>query len=415
VFALLFLSTLSFAAGPADPLPSDAHQSNAPAAGLQALDRRDYSQAEQIFSKLAAADPQDYSTFFNLALAETALKKDDAAAQHYRQALVLKPGLYEAELNLGMLYLRDQRPADALPLLREAAQQKPNQPRPKRYLGDSLLAGGDLAGAADAYRQALALDPKLAAAELGLGQCFARQEKLDDALPHYRQAVALDPSLKSYLLELSVAFSKANRPDDALALLKQFPDDAGAREESGRLYLATNHPAEAVVAFQAAAALSPTPSNKLALATAYLKNNQPDLAAPLLNEALAANSNDYDLRMVVARIHRDKHDYIRAGNEFVSAAQLRPNSVEAWNEAASAFVIAQQYPQALAILDKIHNLNAETAGNFYYRALVLDKLHQIKPAIVNYRRFLAVSEGKFPDQEFVARQRSRILEKEAAR
>jgi hypothetical protein len=34
---------------------------------------------------------------------------------------------------------------------------------------------------------------------------------------------------------------------------------------------------------------------------------------------------------------------------------------------------------------------------------------------VNYQRFLAVSGGKFPDQEFIARQRSRILEREATR
>jgi len=410
LFAVPFLLTLSLAAGQTDTASSALQ-----AAGLQALDHGDYSQAEQVFSKLVAADPKDYTAFFNLALAETALKRDDQAAQHYHQVLVLKPGLYEAELNLGLLYLRDQRPADGVPLLRAASQQKPNQVRPKRYLGDSLLAIGDLAGAAEAYTQAIALDPKLGAAELGLGQSLARQGKLDDALPHYQRAAVLDPALKSFLLELGVAFSKANRAEDAIALLKQFPDDPGAGEELGRLYLATNRPADAVAQLEAVAAASPTPGNKLALASAYIKNNQPDLAAPILKEALVANPNDYDLRMVVARLHRDKHDYIRAGNEFVSAAQLRPSSVEALNEAASAFVIGQQYPQALAVLDKIHSLNAESAGDFYYRALVLDKLHQIKPAITNYQRFLAVSQGKFPDQEFVARQRSRILEREAMR
>lgn len=410
MLALLFFLTISIATGQTDSHPPDPQQ-----VGLAALDHADYAQAEQIFSRLSAADPRDYSALFNLALAETALKKDEQAAGHYAQVLVLKPGLYEAELNLGMLYLRDHRAAEAVPLLRQAAQQKPNQPRPKRYLGDSLLAEGDAAAAAEAYTQALALDPKLAAAELGLGQSLARQGKLDDALAHYQRAASLDPALKSYLLELGAAFSKANRSDDAIGLLKQFPDDPGAREELGRLFLVSNRPADAVVQFQAAVAASPTSANKLALASAYIKNNQPDLATPILTEALAANPNDYDLRMVIARIHRDKHDYVRAGNEFVGAAQLRPNSVEAWNEAASAFVIAQQYSQALAVLDTIHNLNAETAGDFYYRALVLDKLHQLKPAIENYRRFLAVSAGKFPDQEFIARQRSRILEKEAAR
>lgn len=405
MFAVLFLAPLLLAGGQAD-LQST---------GLEALRHQDYQQAEQIFSKIAAADPKDYSALFNLAFAETALNKDEQAAEHYKQVLALKPGLYEAELNLGILYLREHRPADAIPLLREASQQKPDQARPKRYLGDGLLATGDFSGAADAYRQALTLDPKLAAAELGVAQSLARQGKLDDALPHYRQAAALDPNLKSFLLEAATAFEKANRPEDAIALLKEFPDDPGAREELGRLYLAANRPADAVTEFQAGVAISPTPANKLALATAYLKNNQPDLAQPILEQALAADPNDFDLRMVVGRLHRDKHDYAAAAQQFVAAAQIKPDSVKAWNEAASAFVLAEQYPQALAALDKIHSLNAETAGDFYYRAIVLDKLHQIKPALANYQRFLQLSGGKFPDQEFIAQQRSRILEKEANR
>ena len=388
-------------------------QTNHEAAGLQALQQQNYQQAEQIFSELVAADPKDYSAFFNLAFAETALKKDDQAAEHYKQALALKPGLYQAELNLGMLYLRNHRAADAIPLLRDATQQKPNEARPKRYLGDSLLATGDFSGAADSYRQALAIDPKLAPAELGLAQSLARQGKLDDALPHYRQAATLDPTLKSFLLEASVAFEKANRPEDAIALLKEFPDDPGAREELGRMYLATNRPAEAVSQFQAGAAISPSPANQVALATAYLKNNQPDLARPILEQALASDPNDYDLHMVVGRIYRDKHEYTTAAKQFTAAAQIKPDSVEAWNEAANAFVLAGLYPEGLAALDKLRNLKAETAGDFYYRAIVLDKLHQVKPALESYQRFLQVSEGKFPDQEFIARQRSKILEKEA--
>lgn len=405
MFAVLFLAAFSFSGG----------QTNPQAEGLQALDRRDYRRAEQIFTKLAAADPKDYSALFNLALAETALNEGNEAAEHYKQTLALKPNLYEAELNLGILYLREQRPADAEPLLRDAAKQKPNQARPLRYLGDSLLAGGDFNGAADAYCQALAVDPKLAPAHLGLGQSLAREGKLDDALPHYRQATELDSKLNSYLLELAVAFSKANRPDDAIPLLKGFPNDAGAREELGRLYLAARRPADAVPEFQAAAQLSPTPANKLALATAYLQNHQPDLAAPILEQALASNPNDYELRMAVGRLHRDKHEYARAAGEFVASAKLKPDSVEAWNEAATAYVLAELYPQGLAALDQVHRLNAEKAGNFYLRAIVLDKLHQVKPALASYQRFLALSQGHYPDQEFIARQRSRILQKEANR
>ena len=410
MFRLFFLLPLLFAGGQDNPQTAGLQ-----ASGLQALDRGDYAAAEQIFSKLVAADQKDYSALFNLALAETALKKDDAAIEHYKQTLAIKPNLYEAELNGGILYLRNHRPAEALPLLKDAAQRRPKEARPKRYLADSLLATGDLDAAANTYREALALDPKLAGAELGLGQSLLRQDKLDEALPHYRQAAQLDPQLKSFLVEIAAAFSKANRPNEAITLLKEFPENAGAREELGRLYLAGNQPAAAVEEFQAAVSMSPTAANRLALATAYLKNNQPKLAAPILEEALAASPDDYELRMAVGRLHRDGHDYKAAAAQFLAAANAKPNSVEAWNEAAGALILAEQYGQALAALDKIHNLNADKPGNFYFRAVVLDKLHQVKPALASYQKFLQVSEGKFPDQEFIARQRSRLLEREANR
>jgi tetratricopeptide (TPR) repeat protein len=248
-----------------------------------------------------------------------------------------------------------------------------------------------------------------------LGQSLIALGALDEAAPHFRQAAALDGSLKSYLMEMATAFEKANRPADAVSLLKEFPSDVAAREELGRLYLSLNRPGDAVEEFRQSVEASPTPANKLALATAYLKNNQPDLAAPILEQALASAPDDYELRMVVGRIRRDRHSYADAAREFTAAARIKPDSVEAWNEAATAFVLSSQYSEALAALDKVHSLNGDTPGDLYYRALVYDKLHLIKQALASYEQFLQSSSGKFPDQEFIARQRSRILAKEANR
>ena len=383
--------------------------------GLQALDRGDFAQAQQTFAQLVADDPKDYASLFNLALSEGALKRDSDAIGHYKQVLVLKPGLYEAELNLGILDLRGNHVADAVVELQAAAQQKPGAARPQRYLGEALLDQGDYPAAQTAFESAVKIDPKVSVAELGLGQVLLRQNKLDEALPHYKQAVALDAANKSFLLEIATAFLQAGRQADSVDLLAQFPDDAGAREALGKAYLGMNRPADAVEQFEAATKISPTPANQVALASAYLKNNQAALAQPILEQQLAANPNDYDLRMVVGRLHRDRREFTVAGNLFLSAANLKPGSVEAWNEAASAFIMTDDFAATLAALDKVRALNAETEGDFYYRAMVLDKLHQVKPALASYQRFLQVSQGKHPDQEFIARQRSRILEKEASR
>jgi tetratricopeptide (TPR) repeat protein len=77
---------------------------------------------------------------------------------------------------------------------------------------------------------------------------------------------------------------------------------------------------------------------------------------------------------------------------------------------AGVLTLAEQYPQALAALDRVHALGQEIPGDYYLRAIIEDKLHQFKPALEAYRKFLASSDGKNPDEEFKARQRARIIE-----
>ncbi len=414
--SLVFLISIGFLAVtpalpqtalPVNPVPVYSEEE-----GLKALDRQDFKQAEQIFIKLATDDPKDYGALFNLSLAEAAQQKNDVAITHLQKVLELKPGLYEAELNLGLVYLRSGKAAEAEPHFEAAVRQKPDQFRPQMLLADDQLALGKNEAAAKSYEAALKLNSKSARAELGWAQSLLHLGSLDEAAKHYREAATLDPKLSSYQLELAAAYATANRPADAIAILKESPNEPRASEQLGNLYLASNQPQLAVEQFEAAVKKSPTPANKMALATAYLKNNQDALAAPILEKSLAANPNDYDVQMALGRIWRDKKDYRNAIDRFFAASKLKPNDAAAWNEIATACVIAEMYPEALGALDQIHRLNAEKPGHFYLRAIVLDKLRQNKPALANYRRFLELSQGKSPDEEFKARQRVRILEHE---
>ena len=95
-----------------------------------------------------------------------------------------------------------------------------------------------------------------------------------------------------------------------------------------------------------------------------------------------------------------------------AAAKIKPDLDTPWSELAAAATLAEAYPQALYALDQVRRLHAEKAGHFYFRAIILDKLKQKKPALENYRRFLELSQGEHPDEEFKARQRARILEHE---
>ncbi len=410
MFALALVFLLAKASAPPASPVADPQ-----AEGLAALDHNDFDRARQIFSKLAAADPKDYYLQFNLALAETGLLRDAEAITHLNQALALKPGLYEAQLNLGMLHLRDNQPSEAVPFLQAAAKQKPDQINVRRVLAQAYQQSGKFDEAAGLWRQLAKDQPQSAAPLVQLGECLVKAGKVEEAVPVFEQAAQRDPNARRYLVALVPDLIRSQHGDRAIQILKQLPDSADAHAELGRLYLEANRTSDAVPEFEAADHLAPTSQNAQALATAYLRNNQPQLAQPLLEKALVENPRDFDLQMVVGRLYRDQHQYVKAADYFYKAAQLRSESVEAWNEVATSTVLSEQYPQALAALDQVRSLHAEKPGNFYLRAIVLDKIHQAKPALASYQQFLATSEGKNPDEEFKARQRVRILTKEVNR
>lgn len=385
------------------------------AEGIKALEAANYEQAALLFSKAVEADPTDFAACFHLALAQSFLGRDAEAIQTYRKTLELKPGLYEAELNLGIVLLRQKQAAEAVAVLASAARKKPNEVRPRLYLGQALLAAGEPARAEQAFQAAVELDPKSAPAELGLAQAQARQNRLSDAAPHFRRAAELDDGFRDALLELAALYEKNRQPAEAIALYQQFPGHAGARERLAELLVAAGRSPEAIPHLEWVVQNSPSTANRVALALAYGRAKQPEKELALLEQAVEADPADLQLRMIYGRALRDRKNFAGAAREFYRVAQAKPDSLEAWNELSAMLVSLENYPQALAALDRIRALGGETEGHHFLRAIVLDRLKDLKGALAAYRQFLALSQGKHPDEEFKARQRARILERELSK
>jgi len=385
------------------------------AEGLQALDAAKYSQAAELFGKAVAADPNDYAAHFHLALSYTMLKRDADGIAEYKKALELKPGLYEAELNLGILLIRDKEPVDAAQCLQQAVDRKPKEFRPRLYWAQALLDSGDAAKAEEQYRAALVLNAKSAAAELGLAHAQARQDRLPDAAPHFRAAAQLDPTYRDNLLELAELYQKNHQNAEAIAIYQEFPENAAAQERVGQLLLENKRSAEAIAPLEAAMRKDPTPANRLALATAYLFEKQFAKALPLLDQSVAAEPANYSLHMMYGRGLRDSKKYDPAAQQFFQATKLKPDSREAWNELAGMLYLMEKFPESLAALDHAHQLGDDTPANYYFHAITYDKLRALKPALDNYREFLARSNGQFPDEEWKARQRAKLLDRELSK
>jgi tetratricopeptide (TPR) repeat protein len=385
------------------------------ALGMKAIEDQKFEEAIGHFTKAVAADPKDYYSWFHLALANSAIHKDAEAIEQYRKTLALMPKLYQAELNLGIILVENRKAKEAIPLLTDAIQQKPAEFRPAYYLAEAYLAEANYPEAEKAYQNATALDPKSAPAWYGLARSQMKQNRFDDAQPNFIKAGDFDPQYKDSVLELAAVHEEQKRVDAAIAIYRMFPQTAAAQERLGALLLAQNKPAEAVGPLEFAVGKSATTGNRFALAKAYLQSNQPDKALKLVDQTIAAEPKEAELYMIRGRILRDQRKLQDAANSFYAAAKLQPNNAEAWTEMAGMVVLLEDFPTAIAVLDKVRQLNAEKAGHYFLRAIVLDKTKQLKPALEAYQKFLATSEGKNPDQEFQARQRAKIIEKELSK
>ncbi len=385
------------------------------AQGLKALDANQPATAEPLLRQAVEAAPADIQARFNLALVLGMQGKDAEAIAAYRKTLELQPALFAADLNLGIILLRDKQPSEALPALKEAAGLKPSEYRPRFFYAQSLYDTGDFEKAEQEYRSAAAIDPKSAAANLGIARSLLKQGKLSEAEAPYRAASSLDPAYKNALLELGSEYDKGGHSAEAIAIYREFPANEAASKRLTQLLLESDNAAAAIPNLEAAVKRAPTTENRMALIDAYRLSNQKTKALEQLQFAVAADGSSFDLRMAYGRMLRDERRFPAAAHEFQAAAALRPDSVPALNELAGVQILIGQYDDGLATLDRVRALGKEIPGDIYLRAITLDKLHRNPPALDAYKQFLAVAGGKFPNEEFLSRQRVRIIEKELAK
>ena len=382
------------------------------AEGLKALEQRRYEAAVGAFQKAIEADASDYAAHFNLAIAYGFLNKDAEGIAEYRKTLELKQGLFEAETNEGVLLLRQKRATEALPLFEDAVRQKPLDFGAVYHLAQSQLDTGAPEKAEASFHAAIGINPKSAGAELGLGHALARQNKLSDAAPHFRQAASLDPAYRDGLLELADLYEKNNQASEAIAILREFPDNPAAQEHVGALMLRGKHYADAIPSLEQAYAKDPTAANRIALAMAYHGNGDSAKAVPLFEKAVEGDSGNFMLHFTYGQALLETKQYPASVRQFEQAVKMQPDDMRAWSNYGAALYLAGDLEPAVGAFDRARQLGENTAGNWFMRAITLDKLRQLKPALKAYQQFLSMSHGENENQEFQARQRSKIIQRE---
>src|SRR5689334_18353162 len=184
----------------------------------------------------------------NLGVALLEQFKHKEAADAFRRALQLDPGLVIARINLGIaLYNIPDLPA-ALKELQAASAAAPSAPQPHYLLGLAAKTQNHPEQAIASFQKVLQIDPNDVGANVNLGQLYSQQRKYPKAVAALRLAVATEPYNATALYNLGTALIRANQRDEGQKVIAQFQElrQRGSGRTLGNNYLEQGRYAEAV-------------------------------------------------------------------------------------------------------------------------------------------------------------------------
>jgi Flp pilus assembly protein TadD len=377
------------------------------------IDANNFEGAIAPLQKFIAEKPEVAFAHFQLGYAYTALKRSDEARAEYERTIALDPKMPEAYLNLGILLLDKHEYAAAVAPLGKAVELLPAQSRPRSLLAVAQDRSGDQEGAARTFEGVLHLDPSDPTTNHYLGDLDLRRNKPTEAETRFRHALEIRPDAPEDLQGLARSLEAQNKPEAAGAYRKYLavvPGDSGARARLIHLLVNAQEYDAALAELDRADAGKPPSLDSLRL-RADIQIGQKKLADAIvtLQQAIALAPRDARLIGGLGRIYLQKRDFASAEKELKAALQIDRTNLVYWKDLSSTYYLSGNCPATLATLDVIAKMEPPAAGAWFIRALCYDKLHQFKPALEAYEKFLAMEQGKTSDQTWQAQQRSKVL------
>jgi tetratricopeptide (TPR) repeat protein len=339
-------------------------------AGIAALERNDLAAAESAFTESIKLDSGAAAPYMGLAqvairrgqpqTAETHIRKAvslapnsasiqtswgaylyatrelPAAEAALRKAIGIDPGIMEAHLHLGDLYLVAFRKADeAIKEYQTAVSLAPEHPGAHYALGLALLNKGSASEAEAELLKASELAPGNPLPRQVLGRLYSAQKQYDKALAAFDAALKIFPAFPAAHYERGQIF--AARGDDTRALAayaeaqKHDPKRSVGYTNIGMVHQRNKRWAEAEQAYLAAVKIEPGNSiayNNLAWMAAERRTNLPQ-ALTWAQKAVSLAPKMPEFQMTLGWVLRAQGDLAKAEQTLRGAVSLQPRNAGA--------------------------------------------------------------------------------------
>lgn len=200
--------------------------------GTAYLSKERLKEARKSFEVSSALSPTSTDPYINMGHIDARNKEWDKAKLKYDLALKLGANRSQVFFNSGLMRLKLNKPAEALPFLLEAIKIKNHRPLYHQELGNAFRMLKQYDSALKSYRKVLELEPNYVEAQNNIGVIFWNLKILDKAELEFKKALVMKDKTKIHnnLANLYIAKKQFSKAIPHLkTVLGRKPNDSRAR------------------------------------------------------------------------------------------------------------------------------------------------------------------------------------------
>ena len=354
--------------------------------------------AEAIYLKILAAQPNHADALHLLGVIAHQLGRHGLAAERIRQAISIAPGNPAAHSNLGEAYRALGQLDAAMTAYRHALELRPDYPDAYNNQGAVLEQSGRIDEAIAAYQRALQLRPDYREARFNLGRILTGIGRLEEAIMVYRLAVKVTPADPEAHHNLGVILAANGQLDEAITsyrrailLASDYPD---AHYNLGVALAGLGRFAEAVDAYRRALQVKPAnPQASNNLGVALGRNGQRDAAIAAYHRAIQLKPDYPEAYYNLGIALSENGQLDEAITAYRRALQLQPDYPEACNNLGVAVCQQGHLDEAIAAFRHSLQLKFENPETHNNLGNALKGQGRLDEAIAAYRQAVQLSPG----------------------